>query len=102
MSKKEAKRPVQPELPEMPEGSVPKDVREIAEDVIRMERDIAHMREDLNKEKEKLLDKMVRLDIPVAIVVIDKWKSRIRTKPGKLGLKVEDAGMVDAPKEKKA
>ena len=87
----------QSELPNMPEGSVPQHIRDRAEDVVRMAMDVEQLRDELEKEEEKLLDQMVMLKIPVVVVVVGKSKKRIRTKTGKLKLVIEDAGIEQAP-----
>ena len=95
MSKTKQSARVSSELPGMPEGNVPGPIREVAEAVVRLDMDIAKMKEDLKREHETLLDKMAKADIPVVIIVIDKWKYRIRAKTGKQKLVIEDAGMVE-------
>ena len=94
---------IPPELPNMPEGNVPAELRELAEYVIKGQADIEHLKEELKREVDKLTDKMVRANVQVIPVIIDKqWKKRvvIRKSSG-VSLKIEDDGMVEETKAKK-
>lgn len=104
--KKRTRAPKELELAGMPDGKVPKHIRERAEDLVRLSIDIDKMKEDQKDETEKLMDEMTKGNVPVVVVVYSKWKYRIRMKPGKTKLTIEDVGIdsaetpiVTAPKE---
>lgn len=91
----------QEEFSNMPEGSVPQNIRDIAEGVVRMDMDIQALKEELDIEQEKLLDQMVTQKVPVVVVVVGNSKKRIRTKSGKLKLVIEEAGIEQPTKDLK-
>lgn len=91
------------ELPGMPAGDVPEELREMAENVVRLEADISTMYEDLKREKDKLTDKMLKHKCDVVPVIIDsRWKKKVRLKKTSgATIKVEDDGVVDDAKDRK-
>lgn len=79
------------DLPGIPAGSVPKQIRESAEVYIRGMIRLAGEKEDLKLREEKLMLEMAKAAVPVAVVVLDNYKYMVRLEPGKTKIKVKAA-----------
>ena len=83
-------------------GSVPQDIRDRAEFIVRTEEDVERMKEELKKEKLTLRDEMVNRNIAFVPVVVGKWRKKIRLEkePESFALKITDEGIDDAGDDK--
>jgi hypothetical protein len=83
-------------------GSVPQDIRDRAEFVVRTKEDIERMKEELKKEERTLLDEMMNRNIPFVPVIVSKWRKRIelKKKPESCELSIVDEGLDDAGDDK--
>ena len=79
-------------------GSVPQDIRDRAEFVVRTEEDIVRMKEELKKEEKTLRDEMMNRNISAVPVIVGKWRKRVtlKKKPESCELQIEDEGLDDA------
>jgi hypothetical protein len=83
-------------------GSIPQDIRDRAEYVVKTEEDLDRMKEELKKEEKTLLDEMTRLKIPAVPVIVGNWKKRVelKKKPESFELNIISEGIDDAGDEK--
>lgn len=89
MSKSKA---VEQELPGIPDGTVPKDIRVGADAVVRMRNWIKEQKEELHALEDTLFMNMAREKVSVCVVVQDGRKHRIFFSPGvpKLTVRAEE------------